>query len=1089
MKILELRFKNLNSLYGEWSIDFTSPEYMANGIFAIIGPTGAGKSTILDAICLALYGTTPRMGKITKSGNEIMSRQTGECFSEVVFESSEGTYKCHWSQHRARKKSNGKLAESRHEISDFISNQLLESKKREVATVIEQKTGMDFERFTRSILLAQGGFDTFLKADSDQRAPILEQITGTEIYSEISKRVHERQRSEKEKLELLQAEISGISLLNEEDESRIKKELDEKAELEAECSAESKKIEKSIQWLTGIDTLNVEIKNNSQAWEDLSIVIEEFKPEQEKLINAQKAADLNGEFATLKSLRKQQQTEQDSLKAYEIRQPEMEAVLLEKETSLENSESLIQQAKTEKQSSLPTIKKVRLLDSQIKEKEKTKNKSKSESDSLKKQLEDRQTQKNKAESKLEGILKDQIIVQEYLSTHASDEVLITQMAGIEEKLNNLQSVYQQIETKSTALKNAQQLLVKSSDQFDNSSQELEQCKEKQTLAETNRDQKQTDLSQFLNGRPLAEYRLDKDHLQEKRVLLSKIADMESDRKALEDGKDCPLCGSKDHPYARGNVPEMGDTEKQIKEVSQLIKNAELLEENISDLELLEKDTVSKLHAAQQKISSSINDKDNAEKQVNDIVKDQELYKDEFEQLKTTALIKLKPFNIKNVLDLHLGDDVKVNIETLVLSLKARLDNWQLQSSKKVDFDKQANELVNEINTLKAVIDTQTLNIIEKQKNLDLLKKASDEQTTERTALFGLKNPDKEEKRLDQSIIDAETSEKLSRTERDNAKEQSNSIKVHVISLKKNISQREPELQTMESVFVNKLNSSDFVNEQDFLLASMEVDDRKELNNRAKELESQLAELITQKTDRETRLNRELDKKITDQSKEILVPIQKDLEEMIKNLGEEVGALKKNLIDNKTNKERVKEKQSHIDAQKEEFHRFEVLHGLIGSADGKKYRNFTQGLTFELMVSHANRQLEKMSDRYLLIRDNEKPLELNVIDNYQAGEVRSTKNLSGGESFIVSLSLALGLSKMASKKVRVDSLFLDEGFGTLDEDALESALETLSGLQQDGKLIGIISHVSALKERISTQINVIPDTGGKSIIKAPGLVTY
>ena len=138
-----------------------------------------------------------------------------------------------------------------------------------------------------------------------------------------------------------------------------------------------------------------------------------------------------------------------------------------------------------------------------------------------------------------------------------------------------------------------------------------------------------------------------------------------------------------------------------------------------------------------------------------------------------------------------------------------------------------------------------------------------------------------------------------------------------------------------------------------------------------------------------------------------------------------------------------------------------------------------------MVSHANRQLEKMTDRYLLIRDDEEPLELNVVDNYQAGEIRSTKNLSGGESFIVSLTLALGLSKMASHKVRVDSLFLDEGFGTLDEDALETALETLSGLQQDGKVICIISHVPALKERISTQINVHPVSGGQSSISGPG----
>lgn len=121
----------------------------------------------------------------------------------------------------------------------------------------------------------------------------------------------------------------------------------------------------------------------------------------------------------------------------------------------------------------------------------------------------------------------------------------------------------------------------------------------------------------------------------------------------------------------------------------------------------------------------------------------------------------------------------------------------------------------------------------------------------------------------------------------------------------------------------------------------------------------------------------------------------------------------------------------------------------------------------------------MSDRYFLIRDETRPLELNVIDNYQAGEIRSTKNLSGGESFIISLALALGLSHMVSHNIQVDSLFLDEGFGTLDEEALDTALETLASLQQQGKLIGIISHVAALQERISTRIQVIPRSGGRS----------
>ena len=138
-----------------------------------------------------------------------------------------------------------------------------------------------------------------------------------------------------------------------------------------------------------------------------------------------------------------------------------------------------------------------------------------------------------------------------------------------------------------------------------------------------------------------------------------------------------------------------------------------------------------------------------------------------------------------------------------------------------------------------------------------------------------------------------------------------------------------------------------------------------------------------------------------------------------------------------------------------------------------------------MISHANTQLQKMSDRYLLIHDDSNPLELNVIDNYQGGEVRSTKNLSGGEGFIISLALALGLSQMASHNIRVDSLFLDEGFGTLDEESLDIALDTLTSLQQEGKLIGIISHVQALKDRILTQIKVEKISGGFSQISGQG----
>jgi exonuclease SbcC len=277
----------------------------------------------------------------------------------------------------------------------------------------------------------------------------------------------------------------------------------------------------------------------------------------------------------------------------------------------------------------------------------------------------------------------------------------------------------------------------------------------------------------------------------------------------------------------------------------------------------------------------------------------------------------------------------------------------------------------------------------------------------------------------------------------------------------------------------------FSNEEQFLVARLPSEHRVELTAKAKDLDARQTDLKARQEDREERLATEMARKVTDQSLEELESQFKEHEEALKELRDIIAGLKHKLSDNAAAKERIKEKQAAIEAQKKECRRWENLHELIGSADGKKYRNFAQGLTFKMMIGHANRQLQKMTDRYLLVHDDVQPLELNVIDNYQAGEIRSTKNLSGGEGFIVSLSLALGLSHMASKKVRVDSLFLDEGFGTLDEEALDTALETLAGLQQDGKLIGVISHVSALKERISTQIQITPQSGGKSQISGPG----
>lgn len=294
-----------------------------------------------------------------------------------------------------------------------------------------------------------------------------------------------------------------------------------------------------------------------------------------------------------------------------------------------------------------------------------------------------------------------------------------------------------------------------------------------------------------------------------------------------------------------------------------------------------------------------------------------------------------------------------------------------------------------------------------------------------------------------------------------------------------------QLKNEQDIFLNKLNSAGFVDEDDFMLKRLTEAKRSSLTVQADELKNKEIRLSSQRQEYEAKLKAELAKQLTDLQLGELDVLTNAVRLEHNQCLQSVGEINAQLNSNQQAKLRLNDIYLRLEKQQLETDRWALLHKLIGSADGKKFRNFAQGLTFEVMIAHANNQLQKISERYLLVRDKNDPLELSVIDNYQAGEIRSTKNLSGGESFVVSLALALGLAKMSSNKVRVDSLFLDEGFGTLDEDALQTALDALANLHQEGKLIGVISHVGGLKERIGLQINVEPQSGGLSKFSGVG----
>lgn len=187
-------------------------------------------------------------------------------------------------------------------------------------------------------------------------------------------------------------------------------------------------------------------------------------------------------------------------------------------------------------------------------------------------------------------------------------------------------------------------------------------------------------------------------------------------------------------------------------------------------------------------------------------------------------------------------------------------------------------------------------------------------------------------------------------------------------------------------------------------------------------------------------------------------------------------VKQKLQDDKEETERQKDLFREIEHQQQEYDDLSYLHSLIGSASGDKFRRFAQGLTLDNLVYLANKQLERLHGRYLLKRKDKEGLALSVLDTWQGEMERNTKTLSGGESFLVSLALALALSDLVSHKTSIDSLFLDEGFGTLDAETLDIALDALDNLNATGKTIGVISHIEAMKERIPTQLRVIKKSG-------------
>lgn len=1218
MKVLRLRFKNLNSLVGEWEIDFTHPDYVSSGIFAITGPTGAGKSTILDAICLAFYGQTPRLSRISQSENEIMSRQTGECFAEVEFETIKGRFRCHWGQHRSRKQAGGQLQAPRHEIAEAISGNIIESKLKAVAVKVEEVTGIDFDRFTRSMLLAQGGFAAFLQARPDDRAPILEQITGTEIYSQISIKVHERTTDERKRLAELQAEVNGITFLNAEEEALLRAEILANQAEEVPLVTARNELHAAQAWREKITALEAELAQLDRA----CLVFTDKKaaalPDLERLARARHALPLAGDYTTINALRIQQRAEQDALQAMSERLPQLVQSCQAAMDSLAQAEAALAHAQREQVLQAELIRKVREFDVKIGE-------ATSQGNALTNDIEKQQElcaahrlAIGSGETRLQKLGEELQKTVSFLTTHQVDAGLAETLTGIEQQLKNIKTYERQVhatevklQCQGAGLEVAKQTLARATTAFEGAVQAVTQaerrchvlgearksllqerslgelrsqvevllarCNRLQALQEVLQRSEETRegiammqdrLSPLEEERQVLlaqEERLIGDlalreelcrQVQARVVLLSRVRDLETERAQLIDGEPCPLCGASDHPYARGNVPAVDQVQQELQQAEVEVKNVQRQLDALKAKAISTAKDLEQIGRAQAEAEERLR-RDNAFcsqefaalglqtlaaswavvvrtelelgqtgianlreiiRQAEQIEQDERLAQKELNAQKETLAqcdkarlaadlacvaavnerqrlsaeaaflrqtLDVATVEVAGVLAVYAVEMLPGEADLLLANLTGRRNDYVKCLQEKEALQKGVTDLESEREKQQAVLLEVEKALSEKSLQLQEKIRQRHELISLRQEIYGERDPDTEEKRLAEVLTHAGQSREQAMQERNRLHAESQALDQELARLTASVSACEAQLLELEPVFAKRLQSAGFTDEGDFLQASLPQADFDALQKWADHLRQEETEVQTRQQDRRATLLVEQEKKLTEHSLEQIREESAVINGQLSALQQAMGALQQKLSFHAEQQQRHHTRLQEIERQRQECARWERLHLLIGSSDGKKFRNFAQGLTFELMVSHANRQLQKMSDRYILVRDSAEPLELNVIDNYQAGEIRSTKNLSGGESFIASLALSLGLSNMASRTVRVDSLFLDEGFGTLDEDALEMALETLSGLQQEGKLIGIISHVSALKERIGTQIQVEAGSAGRSSLKGPG----
>ncbi len=977
MRIEKIVIENINSLKGRFEIDFTDGKY-SEGLFAIVGPSGAGKTTVLDAVCLALYGKTPRIDTISETQDEIMNKNCVGCLAEAVFVSRGKRYKASFSHQRAKGAS--PFRQVKREITEIGADgtgTMIASMIKEANEKIAEITGLTYSQFTRSIMLAQFQFAEFLKADSNERAAILEQISDIGLYRDISAAVYERAKRERTGLDDIRTRMQLLKVLGEEQIKALEQEQRSLASSAALHSA------------------------------------------------------LRERFVSCRNTAEKLQGYQKEIERYQKEQPALERDLGDKAKQFEQAEQSEKQTKAALLELQKTLKNVRDLDRNVAEQQK-------DIQRLDKETAEDAKKINTQKLGIIGVFK------KYAPEAAGGELKrmyeAVDIGGIlrseaKAELDAAQAKEKQVEGEIKAALQGKDEdywhkridILKIMIPAAQARGEIKQAGEKLEAQRKKREELLKAAAELEAREKLADERLVYARLEEK---------FGEERKKLENGKPCPLCGAKDHPDAGKPFDSafLEEAQEQKTEIAARIKQAQQELAGCGSL------------IAQ--LERTINEKALVIQQ-----------KDEITALQGGA--EFGEMDAEQAAErLAQAEAVTRGYTALLTKLNAAKDDVTTKTRKLagVDVDVAA------VNAAKQAIKELDEQTAVRQKQKDEAAKLFEQLRRERISLFGEKEADEEEKKAQELSENAqrqkETYGKL-RESAERAFEQN----------KKDIVRTQEYIKTESRMLGVQYSDAKISVLEEKEAGQPENEEIKAIAGRFAEAAAGLGEAVPEHPG-------EFGSVIDILNGLILAETSR------------IGAIKQALADNARSVEEMGQLKEGAKKQELACAKWDRLNALIGSADGIKFSRMAQGYTFEALLKYANICLKRMTDQYVLVRDTSntaKPLELAVIDNYNAGDRRPVSNLSGGESFLVSLALALGMSEMSSGKTRIDSLFIDEGFASLDEDYLEAALQTLSSLgNREGKLVGVISHVGALKERIDAQIEVKKLSGGRSTLTGPGV---